>query len=827
MKLTFWRICTGLVTLLAMRPGALGADGLKIGDLDPSFDAGLQPIPANPFSIVARPGSGFFLCRGFDFYESQSCRGLAACLPDGHPDPAFSREINDFGYVLKILPYPGNKWLVLVDKDLLPVGLNQHLVMLDAIGNVDYGFSLSPDIWVEDFAITPGGKIYITYAAESPVWREYYDLQRLETDGTPDSNFQFGGGVQHAPVLAMNWQNLPSEEFVGLVRITNDEGSAQSENPTLLRLNDDGTLDDTFAQTEIRDSLQLNFLANGRPVVIGYNSMSIAATGITNSIFVFRTDGTVDSTFDTSVGTNLIVNWMQPLASGGLACGGSPYIGQPNAVPSVVMLDGNGALLEGFTADLGPGASSHAGAVLSDDSVVTLIHRTDAEPEVLRLDSTGTTDDSFSAQLSRRPNMFHLQAAPNGKWILNGELRFPDGSSGALARLNCDGSLDAFLYGDLDFPFIDMSVQEDGSVLFFAERDTPRFFGRILPEGGVDPDYLESFGSGLRLVQRGHRIAKRNDGKVFVAIGSGGIYAPELPLGMIYTPVVLLNQDGSADKSFAPTNIFGAAESVSILLQPDGRILLSGEFRSPNGEVLPSLLRLLTDGNLDESFSLPSGFDVARVLVALQNDEKILLAHKIGFANGNGLPDPAPNAPLIRINADGSYDTSFSTPFGQLSWITSVTEQTDHRLLICGSLIDRQDKFIGGIVRLEMDGQIDTTFSPVTVGLPSTTEAVVQGDGRVIIAGSYGEPFQTDHLGIARFESIEQPRLDLQSDEVGTRTLILSGNTNRVYEIESAPDLSGWRHFATWTNDSGVVTMPFEDATDQMQIFRARISENP
>src|SRR5207302_348970 len=110
-------------------------------------------------------------------------------------------------------------------------------------------------------------------------------------------------------------------------------------------------------------------------------------------------------------------------------------------------------------------------------------------------------------------------------------------------------------------------------------------------------------------------------------------------------------------------NGFGAISSLGAILQPDGKILVI-ESGTPSVTSTVALVRFNPDGSLDPSFGsggavgMIAGLSFAH-LVRLQSDGKILVAG--GVSTGTGTI-PA----LIRLNADGIADPSFTADFSAL-----------------------------------------------------------------------------------------------------------------------------------------------------------------
>ena len=95
----------------------------------------------------------------------------------------------------------------------------------------------------------------------------------------------------------------------------------------------------------------------------------------------------------------------------------------------------------------------------------------------------------------------------------------------------------------------------------------------------------------------------------------------------------------------------------TLVLQPDGKLLLAGEISKLNGEPFPGLARLLPDGSTDPGFHCVIGGDARVMGMALQKDGKIVIVGY--FSEVNSVPIPY----LARLNPDGSLDETFSRHF--------------------------------------------------------------------------------------------------------------------------------------------------------------------
>ena len=117
-----------------------------------------------------------------------------------------------------------------------------------------------------------------------------------------------------------------------------------------------------------------------------------------------------------------------------------------------------------------------------------------------------------------------------------------------------------------------------------------------------------------------------------------------------------INTDGSVDGSFSIGSGFNSGVR-GVAVQSDGKVLAGGQFTSYNGTSTNYIVRLNTDGSIDTSFSVGSGFDNTVWSIAVQSDGKVLVGGAFTSYNGNTA------FYLAKLNIDGSVVTDLAEQF--------------------------------------------------------------------------------------------------------------------------------------------------------------------
>ncbi len=192
--------------------------------------------------------------------------------------------------------------------------------------------------------------------------------------------------------------------------------------------------------------------------------------------------------------------------------------------------------------------------------------------------------------------------------------------------------------------------------------------------------------------------------------------------------VIRVNPDGSLDDNFAGKSSYNRDLHV-IVVQPDGKVLVGGSFNRVLNRRLGGLVRLNADGSPDTSFDIGGGASATVWSIAVQPDGKILAAGEFRKFHNQ------PKGHLVRLNPDGSFDTDFNDGTGADGNVMAVLLQKDGKILICGDFNEVNDSPFPHIARLKADGSLDGSFHPDGEMANELWTLAVQSDGRILVGG--------------------------------------------------------------------------------------------
>ncbi|NOX81377.1 MAG: hypothetical protein GXP57_09895 [Deltaproteobacteria bacterium] len=336
---------------------------------------------------------------------------------------------------------------------------------------------------------------------------------------------------------------------------------------------------------------------------------------------------------------------------------------------------------------------------------------------------------------------------PDGKIVVGGSSSNSADLDFAVIRYNPDGTLDSSFNSDGmvttavgrgDDEISALAVQDDGRILAagYSVNGTARDFAlvRYNADGSLDTDFGQE---GMVVTPVGN-----GDDEItsMVVDRQGRIVVAGYTTGTLGRAVAVARYlaDGSPDVSFGDhgMTLTGVGKDVmarSMVLDPDGRIIVAGSYTGDSGLTGVVLLRYLSSGVLDTTFGT-AGVAVSADKrscegfgVRLQDDGAILVAGSVGDA---GSRDTA----LFRFTADGRPDLSFAEN-GVL--VSSVSPGDDMALAV--AVRDNTISVSG--FSTTTDGKRNFLFMTYANGLAAATDSTASttasdpADGSSVVIG--------------------------------------------------------------------------------------------
>lgn len=238
-----------------------------------------------------------------------------------------------------------------------------------------------------------------------------------------------------------------------------------------------------------------------------------------------------------------------------------------------------------------------------------------------------------------------------------------------------------------------------------------------------------SFSSGTGFNNDVIAIALQSDGKILVG-GSFTSYN-----GVNANRIIRLNANGTIDNTFNFGTGFNSSVS-DILVLPDGKIIVVGYFSTYKGLTKNKILKLNSDGSIDNSFSsIGSSTAIGIRTVGIQSDNKILISRIFTTSGGSVI-----NNDIVRLNTNGSIDNTFDTGSGFTNGsVETFKIASDGKIYVVGDFLIYKGVTLSmkRIIRLNSDGTRDTTFSFGTGYSGRVSDIALQTDGKIVAGGDF------------------------------------------------------------------------------------------
>ena len=689
-----------------------------------------------------------------------------------------------------------------------------RIVRLNPDGSIDSSFNTGAGFnnSVKSISLQSDGKIIVWGSFTSYNGETANYILRLNSDGTKDSSFNtgavFGSGVASI-ALQPDGKIIAGKLYYFSVK------GMYIPVTEIIRLNSDGSIDNSFFSSNFSNNYSNDIsisIQSDNKIIIGGSFSPYSFEGITlvaaNRLVRLNSDGSIDSSFYTGTGFgNGEVRSVSLQTDGKILVGGTFSSYNKETAKRIVRLNSDGTKDSSFNSGTGFDNQINSITLQGDGKILAggffTSYNGETAISIVRLNSDGTKDSSFNSGIGFNNSVLSITLQPNGKIITSGNFTSYNNSSARyIALIGEGGNIEKNqINGSTGFDnsVLSISVQDDGKILAggsFSSYNgtTANRIVRLNSDGTKD----SSFNSGTGFNDNVISIVLQSDGKIIVG-GSFTTYN-----GTTANKIVRLNPDGSIDSSFNTGTGFNGGVSQAIF-QSDGSLLVGGSFTTYNGTTVNRIVRLDSDGSIRSYINLGTGFNNTVSSISEQADGKIIVggsftsfngttsnrivrlnynltkdtSFNTGAGSGQGFNgavsfiSPVINGQIIvggaftsykngatankivRLNSDGSVDSSFNTGTGFNENVVSIVLQSDGKILAGGRFTTYNGTTANRIIRLNSDGSIDSTFNTGTGfnGGVSVASISLQEDGKILTGGSFTSYKDIESMFIIRLNT--------------------------------------------------------------------------
>ncbi|MEO8072245.1 MAG: FG-GAP-like repeat-containing protein [Acidobacteriota bacterium] len=233
----------------------------------------------------------------------------------------------------------------------------------------------------------------------------------------------------------------------------------------------------------------------------------------------------------------------------------------------------------------------------------------------------------------------------------------------------------------------------------------------------VDPSFNPQIQTNSFSIKQVTVVMPLADGKILIA-GNFNSYNRQ-PIG----GVVRLNSDATIDTTFNSVSLAAGGYPTKIVVQPDGKLIIRGVDLRPSDQTAAGkqVIRLNSDGTFDTTFDYKLGGFVYDA--AVDASGRTILSGVI--TDGNSV-----SRRVIRLNSDGSQDITFQFDIAFSTSVPRIAAQGDK------VIISLESSSSSSVERLNENGTVDATFTGKILSSHQIASVTVQPDGKILVLNS-------------------------------------------------------------------------------------------
>ncbi len=278
-----------------------------------------------------------------------------------------------------------------------------------------------------------------------------------------------------------------------------------------------------------------------------------------------------------------------------------------------------------------------------------------------------------------------------------------------------------FFYGQTITPFLDPNIKfvktmnsfhllaerTDGKIWFTA--NSSKYTLRLLNEDGTTNSFSHELTDNI------NAIAPVANSKVLV----GGNFT-SYNSTTVSARIVRLHPDGTRDFDFSASA--NANEVTALYVLPSGKIMIGRNTQ---------IQRLNENGSTDTSFATVTTNGKVHDFVVSANNTVIAIGD---FTTVNG----SNKNRIVSLQSDGTLDTSFDIGTGFNAVANSIRKSADNKLYVIGNFISYKGTTVNRIAKIDLNGNLDTAFHNANAGFDVAPSSLgVTQSNKLLVGGAF------------------------------------------------------------------------------------------
>jgi len=253
---------------------------------------------------------------------------------------------------------------------------------------------------------------------------------------------------------------------------------------------------------------------------------------------------------------------------------------------------------------------------------------------------------------------------------------------------------------------------------------------KINTDGSLDTSFVGTNG----LIRT---IAQDSSGKIYIG-GDFSTYS-----GVSVSRIAKLNNDGTLDTSFTIGTGFNNS-IYDIKIDSSNNLYVGGNFTTYSGATRNRMIKLLSGGTIDSTFSIGTGFNGIVRTIEIDNNNKILVGGEFTTYTGST------NNYFIRLNTDGSKDTTLNIGNGFGNAVYTITKDSTNKYYLGGAFTTFTGTSYNRLISLNDNGTVNTNFG-IGTGFNSTVESIVVDNSNTLYVGGWFSTYSgNSNVGIIK-----------------------------------------------------------------------------